>query len=99
MAGEALVQKKVLGALKERGAYAVKVHGSNYQPKTIDIIACYRGLFIGIETKARPGLRPTTRQRMTLEEISKAGGEAHLVTDASQITDLLDGLDSLFDDD
>ena len=52
---EKLIEKRIKTYLFDIGAYNIKIHGSNFQePGIPDIIACYKGKFIGIETKA-PG--------------------------------------------
>jgi hypothetical protein len=48
-----------------------------------DIVACYKGRFIGIECKANGNL-PTALQQKHLREISIAGGTA-LVIDETNI--------------
>ena len=49
---ETKVQRQVQAYLKSIGAYCFKVHGSVYMRAGIpDVICCYQGLFIGIETK------------------------------------------------
>ena len=50
---EKVIETRVKKFLSEIGAYFVKIHGSNFQePGIPDIISCYKGYFIGIETKA-----------------------------------------------
>jgi hypothetical protein len=39
---------------------------------TLDFICCVNSRYLAIETKA-PGQKPTPRQRMTMEEMTKAG--------------------------
>ena len=54
--------------------WAFKVHGSEYQTAGVpDILACYRGLFLGIETKM-PGNKPSTIQDYIMGKIRKAEG-------------------------
>jgi len=99
MAGpEGLVQKKILRILAERGAYTLKIHGSAHQAKTIDIVACYRGRFIGIEVK-RPAkvVKATPRQEYTLEEIREAGGIAFVTAEPEHVSARLDAIDALED--
>jgi len=40
---------------------------------TLDFIACAKGYFFAVETKA-PGKKPTPRQRITMDEMEQAGG-------------------------
>lgn len=69
-----------------------------------DIICCYEGLFIGIETKA-PNKRPTTfeqrwnkataNQKNRLTEIQESGGIAIVADDVEQVRHLLDEIKPL----
>jgi len=74
MTPEAKVKKKVVTILKDAGAYyfypVTGGYGSSGVP---DIVACYRGTFIGIECKAGNG-KPTKLQEKNLEMIRDAGG-------------------------
>lgn len=79
-------------------AFIFKAAGGPYQMAGIpDLLGCITGTFIGIEVKAqRRGEsrtaalnRVTTRQRMTLDRITRAGGVAGValsVDDALAIT-------------
>jgi hypothetical protein len=59
-----------------------------------DIICCYRGLFIAIETKAPGKLHTTTpNQKRVISAINTSGGMAVVVDDVSAVVDLLDTLD------
>ena len=57
-----------------------------------DIIACWRGRFVGIECKA-PGKRSNTSelQKMQLDSIQKCDGIAVVVDDVSQLVPILQG--------
>lgn len=71
---ETKIQKQVQGYLKSIGAYCFKVHGSIYMRAGIpDIICCYKGLFIGIETKDG-GNTPSELQKAHGRQIQKAKG-------------------------
>ena len=70
---EGHLQGKILEYLLKQGAYAVNIHGDEYQSSVPDILVCYRGRFIGIEVKDVNGnLSPG--QRKHLRRIQKAGG-------------------------
>lgn len=79
MGPEARYQKKLMDALRARGAWVVKYpagpHGTIGTP---DLLACYRGRFLAIEVKAgNPKLKayaPTPMQRHQLGLVSDAGG-------------------------
>lgn len=69
-----------------------------------DLVCCYEGLFIGIETKA-PNKKPTTfeqrwakatpNQRNRLTEIQEAGGIAFVADDVEQVRQLLNEIKPL----
>lgn len=67
------IVRKILKAIHDRGGWAVKVHGGPNQARTIDIHACYKGRFIGIEAKDGREV-PTLYQEFVLTEIEKAAG-------------------------
>jgi hypothetical protein len=90
---EAAIIKKILKLLRDRGAYAVKIHGEIRQATTVDILACYRGRFIGIEAKAKPTLKPTDRQRQVMTEIIEAGGTAFVTAEPQDVIEALELID------
>lgn len=71
---EAKVKKTVVKYLKEMDAYYFyPVTGGFGRSGVPDIVACYKGLFFGIECKAGKG-KPTALQQKNLEDIRAAGG-------------------------
>ena len=71
-----------MAALKAKGWFCFKVHGSEYMMAGLpDIICCAEGLFIGLETK-HPESRDDTsvRQDYVHSLIREAGGTAQVVT-------------------
>lgn len=71
---EAALQSKILEYLKGYGCYCVNVHGSSYIAKgTPDILACYNGKFIAIETKVGKN-GTSTAQQIQHKRIIEAGG-------------------------
>lgn len=82
---------------KTWGGFWVKIHGSIYQPAFVDIVGCWRGLFVAFEVK-RPGKHATPRQLLTLGQIERAGGVTGVIwqnDDAKRILQKV--LDSLAD--
>lgn len=73
---EKRVKDKVVGILKDEGAYyffpATHGYGRSGVP---DIVACVSGRFLGIECKAGKN-KPTALQVREIESIRKAGGVA-----------------------
>jgi hypothetical protein len=91
MTPEGRVKAAVKKFLKDRGIWffcpvsnGMGVHGIP------DFICCWRGQFIGVETKA-PGKRGNVSemQKHQLEEIARAGGLSLVVDDVSQLVEAL----------
>ena len=86
-------QKKLVVKLEARGAYVVKIVAAS-KKGVPDILACYRGFFLGIEVKT-----PTTRsnvsklQEYNLRQIDKAGGLCGIAVEFSDIEPFLDKID------
>ncbi len=61
-----------------------------------DIIVCYKGLFIGLETKA-PGKEKnvTPLQRMQLDKINHAHGYGRVVSSVAEVRQLIAAIDFL----
>lgn len=78
---EKKVKDKVKKILKDHGAYFFNPVTGGYGSSGVpDIVCCYKGRFIGIETKAGKG-KPTALQEKNLMEIAEKGGVAILVNE------------------
>jgi len=89
MAGtpEAKVKKKATQHLKTLGAYYFyPVTGGFGRSGVPDIVACYEGLFFGIECKAGKG-KLTALQQKNLGDIKAAGG-ADMVVNENNVDDI-----------
>lgn len=97
---EGRVKDAVKKLLKSRGIwYYMPVQNGMGVVGIPDIIACWDGLFLAIETKA-PLKNPTTlaqrwakatpNQQRRIEEINAAGGLALVVDDVEQVRAILD---------
>lgn len=74
MQPEAMLGHKIRDALKERGIFCFKIHGSDMMMAGLpDWIACIQGRFVGIEVKM-PGKEPTARQEYVHNKIRESGG-------------------------
>lgn len=68
------IENKIKSYLKSKGAYYFKHHGNQFSQVGVpDIIACYKGRFIGIEVKNETG-KTSPLQDVNLKMINKAGG-------------------------
>ncbi len=84
MANEKKVKEKVKKILKKLDCYYCMPATGGYGASGVpDLLACYRGRFIGIECKSG-GNRPTALQEKHLNNISDAKGQS-LVIDESNI--------------
>jgi Holliday junction resolvase len=92
MTPEAKVKKRIKETLDSMGAYFIQPigtgFGSNGAP---DIVACYKGLFIGVEAKAGKG-KTTALQEFNLKRIEGMGGLALVINEAnvSQLRELIE---------
>lgn len=94
---EKKVKTAVTNILKEYGAYYFyPVTGGFGRSGIPDIVACYRGWFIGIECKAGKN-KTSALQEREISRIVNAGGVA-LVVNEDEIHDinmLLNGIDTI----
>ena len=89
---EAKLTRNAVEALRDEGAFAVKIHGGPNQPAGLpDIVGCHKGSFFGIEMKM-PGKERnlTARQAKKLDDIQAAGGYAEVCCSVSECMDVLD---------
>lgn len=97
MAAEKKFENKIKETLHSRGAWRVKFFANAFTPSGIpDILACYRGRFIGIEVKGGSSYGLTDLQKYNLKKIREAGGIGICVYPSGweQFLEILDRLDS-----
>lgn len=96
---EGKIKKLVRNVLSEFGE-KILVHGfvvstlkeywpvpSGFGASDLDVIVCYYGFYIAIETKA-PGRKPTSRQNLTIAETVGAGGIAMVIASEEDVETL-----------
>jgi len=96
MTPEGKVKKRVKDLLSEYGAdmYSHWPVINGMGAPSLDMIGCFKGRFIAVETKA--GTKAfTERQKITAERIMSAGGKVILVNDVSGFDDLKEWLESV----
>lgn len=92
---EARLQRKIQDAVRARGAFVFKVHGSQYMMSGLpDLIICYRGLFVALEVKM-PGNKPSPAQVLRMQQIKTAQGHAYVVRSVKGALRVLDLIDSV----
>lgn len=91
---EARLSRQIMAALKARGAFVFKVWGSAQMMAGLpDIIGCYRGRFIAVETKM-PGEHPSVVQRHIHAKIIRAGGRVVVAHSVAEALEVLAGVDT-----
>jgi len=95
---ESKLTKRMVARLKQRGAWARKIHGNMYTAGLPDIMAVYKGWGLGLEVKV-PGREKTLTemQAKTLTRIEEAGGYGQMVTTIEQVDNILDAIDEMED--
>lgn len=92
---EGRITVKILSALKSKGGFWFKVHGSAFQRAGIpDIVGCYRGQFVALEVKTPKDVDKVSEvQKVMMLRIERAGGISKVVTSAEaarEVTDMID---------
>jgi Holliday junction resolvase len=94
MTPEKKVKQQVVKVLKYYGAYCFYPVTAGFGASGVpDIVACYKGRFIGIECKAGKN-KPTDLQKRNLDAISECGGIA-LVINEDSVADLVSALSEM----
>ena len=92
---ESDLSKKQALLIRQRGGWARKIAGGPTQAGLPDVIGCYRGRFLGIETKMPGKERTLTElQKKTLSSMGSAGGIAVVATTVGQVRAVLDAIDA-----
>lgn len=79
MTDEGRVKAKVKRLFKKYGVYYHMPVQNGMGDMTLDFVACLRGYFISVETKAE-GKKPTARQTATMLRMRNAGAFVFLVS-------------------
>ena len=92
MTPEGKVKARVKEILKHKGAWWCMPVGGGYGRAGIpDLLVCYKGKFLAIETKAGRG-KTTALQDLCMEQITAAGGRC-VVINENNLTELADWLE------
>jgi Holliday junction resolvase len=93
---ETRIQRNIQRAVRERGGYVIKIHGSPMMPVgTPDLLVCYKGCFVAFEVKTpetQTDVSPA--QKLRLQEIERAGGGAYVVWTVNMAIHYLDVVDA-----
>lgn len=83
------IQAKIKKYLESKGAYVVKVVQAN-KAGVPDLLACYKGKFVGLEVKTPKTLNNVSPlQAFNLSKISEAGGISYVVTSIEDVEKIL----------
>lgn len=89
MTPEKTFQNEVIKYLKKHKIWHYRSQMGNMSGLP-DIIACYEGIFVGIELKRPDGKgRATQQQLLTIDQIFNAGGIAGVIESIDQLEKLL----------
>lgn len=75
---EGRIKKLIKIWLKEQGAYVFSPVQTGRGARTLDLLVCWKGLFVGIEVKA-PGKVATMLQARIMADMHDADGQAFCV--------------------
>ena len=90
---EKQIQAKIKNYLEHKGAYVVKVIQAT-KAGVPDILACYKGLFIGIEVKKHSTKNNVSKlQQHNLNLIKLAEGRCIVAWDMDMVKDFIEDID------
>lgn len=87
------LQNKVISYLDGRQIFNFRYQAASNQYGMPDIIAIYRGYFVGLELKTDDG-KPTELQLRMLNAIKNAGGYADIIRSVTDIINLFQIIDA-----
>ena len=89
---EKSIENKIKKYLESKGAYYFKHHGNQFSQVGVpDIIACFKGRFIGIEVKNEKG-KTSPLQDYNIEAIKKAGGISLVARSVEDVSKEIDNI-------
>lgn len=89
------IENKIKSYLKSKGAYYVKYFANSFSQVGVpDILACYKGRFIGIEVKNETG-KTSPLQDYNLASIKRAGGISLVARDVTDVSKVVDEIDKV----
>src|SRR4051812_28119539 len=96
-ARESAKVRAICRLLGSRGAWFVKTTGVGLVGCP-DLLACYKGYFLGIEVKREHdgSYGVTTKQQLELDRIGRAGGGWVVAVEASEVEEMLDRIDERY---
>ena len=90
---EGQLTRKMKEYLISRGAYAEVIWGGGFQASGIpDILASYKGRFLGLEVKLEYN-KPSKIQEVKIELINRSGGIGRVVRSIEEVEEVLREVD------
>jgi hypothetical protein len=95
---ESKISLDIQHMIRERGGFCFKVWGNPMMMAGLpDVICCYRGIFIGFETKVMDENSETSlRQDYVHRKIDESGGLVYVLRCVQDVTEVLDSIDDSF---
>lgn len=91
---EGRLKAEIRRLLTESGAFWSNVQGGpGSKPGDPDIIACYKGRYVGLEAKSKDG-RQSPIQKVRESEIVNAGGIYRIIRTKEEVKEILEGIDN-----
>lgn len=93
MARESDIRTRIVKEIKRRGGRPIKYYGCVYTEAGVsDLLVCYRGLFLVIETKV-PGETVTPKQEAFIASVHQSGGWGGQACSVEEALAYLDEID------
>ena len=89
---EGKIQAEILRYLRNRRVWNFRANAGVGPSGLPDIIAIYKGYFIGLEVKTETG-RPTELQKLMQKSIQDAGGISEIVRSVAEVEAILRRID------
>lgn len=95
---ETRLHNAIRDRLQSRGAWVTKIHGGIYSSGVPDLLACYRGFFLGLEVKLPTNRSQATKlQKAQLRGIRRADGYGYVIRSVEAADKICDAIDRRID--
>lgn len=84
------VKRGIKVYLASIGAYQFMPVQTGYGARSLDILCCIRGRFVGIECKRSGVMTPRPHQALAMAEINKAGGLAFITDSVERAREMIE---------
>jgi hypothetical protein len=92
MAAEKNLENALRARIRAVGGWEVKIHGDQWTAGIPDLLACYKGHFLGLEVKAPTG-HPSELQLQRIRMIRLAGGIAEVIYNMELLDEIIATID------